>query len=71
MTSAAAAAADAESVDEARPCGIAKYSAKTKSALEVSPGEAGSSGSRPTRVVEVPKMSCQESVDVFAQRWSE
>ena len=45
-TSTAEMAAGAKSVVEARPFGIAKYSAKTESALEVLPGEAGSSGSR-------------------------
>ena len=66
-TSTAEMAADAKSVVEARPFGIAKHSAKTESALEVLPGEAASPGSRAggtTGVVEVPKISCQGKVEV-------
>ena len=43
---------------------------RVESALEVLPGGAGSSGSRAggtTRVVEVPKISCQGKVEVFAE----
>ena len=56
-----------------RPPGVAKYSAKTESALEVLPAEAGSSRSRAggtTRVVEVAKISCQGKVEVVKNiRW--
>ena len=44
-----------------------RSTAQTDSALEVLPGEAGSSGSRAggtSRVVEVPKISCQGKVEV-------
>ena len=63
-TKTAAAAALANSADEARPPRCAKHTSTTES---VSPGDAGSSGSRAggtTRGVGVPKISCQGKVEV-------
>ena len=61
------ATADAIHAGGARPPGFAKHTATTESALTVSPGDAGSSGSRAggtTRGVGVPKITCKGKVEV-------
>ena len=71
VTSTSKMAADAKSAFEARPPGIAKHSARTEFGLAVSLDEARSIGSRAggtIRVLEVHKVSRQESGEVVDER---